>query len=74
MRLKKKLGQHFLVDQNIIQKIVKFLAMVLTKLLNISGSESLSVAGNIFLGQTEAPLLVKGYLDKMNKSKYAKPE
>ena len=42
--------------------------MVLTKLLNISGSESLSVAGNIFLGQTEAPLLIKGYLNKMNRS------
>tara|TARA_B100000945_G_scaffold320972_1_gene333039 strand:- start:920 stop:2239 length:1320 start_codon:yes stop_codon:yes gene_type:complete len=53
---------------NIIQKIVKFLAIVLTKLLNISGSESLSVAGNIFLGQTEAPLLIKGYLNKMNRS------
>ena len=34
---------------------------MLTKLLNISGQESLAVAGNIFLGQTEAPLLVKGY-------------
>ena len=53
---------------NIIQKIVKFLALILTKLLNISGSESLSIAGNIFLGQTEAPLLIKGYLNKMNKS------
>ena len=53
---------------NVIQKIVKFLAVVLTKLLNISGSESLSVAGNIFLGQTEAPLLIKGYLNKMNRS------
>jgi CNT family concentrative nucleoside transporter len=36
--------------------------------LNISGAESLSVAGNIFLGQTEAPLLIKAYLEKMNKS------
>ena len=53
---------------NIIQKIVKLFAVVLTKLLNISGSESLSVAGNIFLGQTEAPLLIKGYLNKMNQS------
>lgn len=53
---------------NIIQKIVKLFAVVLTKLLNISGSESLSVAGNIFLGQTEAPLLIKGYLNKMNRS------
>lgn len=52
----------------IIQKVVKLLAVVLTKLLKISGAESLSVAGNIFLGQTEAPLLIKAYLDKMNKS------
>ena len=54
----------------IIQKIVSGLAWMLTKFLNISGQESLAVAGNIFLGQTEAPLLVKGYLDKMNKSEY----
>ena len=52
----------------IIQKTVKALAWSLTKLLHISGSESLSVAGNIFLGQTEAPLLIKAYLEKMNKS------
>lgn len=52
----------------IIQKIVKGLAIVLTKLLSISGAESLSVAGNIFLGQTEAPLMIKAYLDKMTKS------
>ena len=52
----------------VIQKIVGFLAWVLTKLLKISGAESLSVAGNIFLGQTEAPLMIKGYLEKMNRS------
>lgn len=52
----------------IIQKIVQGLAWLLTKLLGISGAESLSVAGNIFLGQTEAPLLIKAYLEKMNKS------
>lgn len=52
----------------IIQKVVKIMAIVLTKLLKISGAESLSVAGNIFLGQTEAPLLIKVYLEKMNKS------
>jgi len=52
----------------IIQKIVKLLALLLTKVLGISGAESLSVAGNIFLGQTEAPLLIKAYLEKMNKS------
>jgi CNT family concentrative nucleoside transporter len=54
----------------IIQKVVSGLAWMMTKFLNISGQESLAVAGNIFLGQTEAPLLVKGYLDKMNRSEY----
>ena len=52
----------------LIQKLVKLLARGLTKILGISGAESLSVAGNIFLGQTEAPLLIKAYLEKMNKS------
>ena len=52
----------------IIQVIVKGMGWLLTKLMNISGAESLSVAGNIFLGQTEAPLLIKAYLEKMNKS------
>ena len=52
----------------IIQKIVRFLAWALKKLLGISGAESLTVAGNIFLGQTESPLLIKAYLEKMNRS------
>ena len=52
----------------IIQKAVKAFGWLLTKLMHISGAESLSVAGNIFLGQTEAPLLIKVYLEKMNKS------
>lgn len=52
----------------IIQKVVKGMAMVLTKLLGISGAESLSVAGNIFLGQTEAPLMIKAYLERMTRS------
>ena len=52
----------------IIQKVVRALAWLLSKSLGISGAESLSVAGNIFLGQTEAPLLIKAYLEKMNKS------
>jgi len=52
----------------IIQKVVKAFGWLLSKLLKISGAESLSVAGNIFLGQTEAPLLIKAYLEKMNKS------
>ena len=52
----------------IIQKVVKAMGWLLSKALKISGAESLSVAGNIFLGQTEAPLLIKAYLEKMNKS------
>jgi concentrative nucleoside transporter, CNT family len=52
----------------VIQIIVKGMALVLTKLLKISGAESLSVAGNIFLGQTEAPLMIKAYLERMNRS------
>ncbi len=52
----------------IIQKVVWGLAWVMTRLLKLSGAESLSVAGNIFLGQTESPLMIKEYLDKMNRS------
>ncbi|MCM4170457.1 Na+ dependent nucleoside transporter [Arenibacter sp. TNZ] len=52
----------------IIQKVVQALAWLLTKTLGISGAESLSVTGNIFLGQTEAPLLIKAYLEKMTRS------
>ena len=52
----------------IIQKIVKVMALLLSKLLGVSGPESLSVAGNIFLGQTESPLMIKAYLEKMSKS------
>ena len=52
----------------VIQKIVRFLAWGLSRIFKISGAESLSVAGNIFLGQTEAPLLIKAYLEKMNRS------
>jgi CNT family concentrative nucleoside transporter len=52
----------------LIQKVVWVLAWLLTKALKLSGAESLSVAGNIFLGQTEAPLMIKAYLPKMNSS------
>lgn len=52
----------------IIQKVVYGLAWLMTKAMKISGAESLSVAGNIFLGQTESPLMIKAFLDKMNKS------
>ncbi|MGM0636170.1 MAG: NupC/NupG family nucleoside CNT transporter [Bacteroidota bacterium] len=52
----------------VIQIVVKGMAWVLTKLLGISGAEGLSVAGNIFLGQTESPLMIKAYLEKLTKS------
>ena len=52
----------------VIQIVVKAMAWALSKLLNISGAESLSVTGNIFLGQTEAPLMIKAYLPKMTRS------
>jgi len=52
----------------IIQKIVYGLAWLMTRILKLSGAESLSVAGNIFLGQTESPLMIKAYLPKMNRS------
>ena len=52
----------------IIQRVVKGMAWLLSKLLQVSGAESLSVAGNIFLGQTESPLMIKAYLEKMNRS------
>lgn len=52
----------------ILQWIVKKLAWVMNKTLGISGAESISAAANIFIGQTEAPLLVKPYLKRMTKS------
>lgn len=52
----------------VIQKIVYGLAWIMKKFLKLSGAESLSVAGNIFVGQTESPLMIKAYLPRMNKS------
>jgi CNT family concentrative nucleoside transporter len=52
----------------VIQKVVWALAWLMTKAMKLSGAESLSVAGNIFLGQTESPLMIKAYLPKMNNS------
>lgn len=52
----------------ILQKIVYFFASIMRKTMNLSGSESLAAAGNIFLGQTESPLLIKPYISKMTKS------
>ncbi len=52
----------------IIQVVVRGLAWLMIKAMKLSGAESLSVAGNIFLGQTESPLMIKAYLPKMTNS------
>ncbi len=52
----------------VIQRVVWALAWVMVKTLKLSGAESLSVAGNIFLGQTESPLMIKAYLERMSSS------
>ncbi len=52
----------------IIQKLVWFLAWLMSRFLKISGAEALSVTGNIFLGMSEAPLMIKAYLEKMSRS------
>jgi len=52
----------------ILQSIIKFIARRMQLTLGTSGSETLSVAGNIFLGQTESPLMVRPFVSKMTKS------
>ncbi len=52
----------------ILQFVVKKMAWVMKKTLGISGSESMAAAANVFIGQTEAPLLIKPYLERMTKS------
>ena len=53
---------------HVMQRIVRVAAITMQKTLNISGAESLSVAANIFLGQVEAPLVVRPYISTMTKS------
>jgi CNT family concentrative nucleoside transporter len=52
----------------ILQKIVLGIAWLVTKTMRLSGAETLSASANVFLGQTEAPLLVKPYLPRMTRS------
>ena len=52
----------------VMQKIVYVFALVMQKTMRISGAESLSAAANIFVGQTEAPLVIKPYVDRMTVS------
>lgn len=53
---------------HIMQRVVRLFALVMRKTLRLSGAESLSVAANIFLGQVEAPLVVRPYLATMTQS------
>jgi CNT family concentrative nucleoside transporter len=52
----------------VMQAVVKGLAWVMQKTLGTSGAETLSASGNIFLGQTEAPLLIKPFVKTMTRS------
>ncbi len=52
----------------ILQKIIYVFAKGMSKVMRLSGAESLAAAANVFIGQTEAPLVIKPYLDKMTKS------
>jgi CNT family concentrative nucleoside transporter len=52
----------------IMQRVVKGIAWVMQKTLGTSGAETLSAAGNIFMGQTEAPLLIKPFVNSMTRS------
>jgi len=52
----------------LMQKVVAGMAWVMLKVMRISGAESLSVAANVFVGQTEAPLVVRPYISRMTES------
>ena len=52
----------------IIQRVVGAFSWVLRKFMNVSGAEGLVVSGNIFMGMTESPVLIKNYLPTMNRS------
>lgn len=52
----------------IIQRVVGAFSWILRKFMNISGSEGLVTSGNIFMGMTESPVLIKNYLPAMNRS------
>ncbi|MEO1516223.1 MAG: nucleoside transporter C-terminal domain-containing protein [Bacteroidota bacterium] len=52
----------------ILQLIIKGFAWIMSKSMGLTGAESLAAAANVFIGQTEAPLVVKPYLEKMSRS------
>ncbi|MEL6351465.1 MAG: NupC/NupG family nucleoside CNT transporter [Cyanobacteria bacterium J06627_28] len=57
-----------LYHYGILQRAVNLVAGIMRRTMKTSGSETLSAAGNIFVGQTEAPLLIKPYVDTMTMS------
>ncbi|MEO5802121.1 MAG: nucleoside transporter C-terminal domain-containing protein [Verrucomicrobiota bacterium] len=57
-----------LYHYGVLQKIVQLMARVMVHLMNTSGAETLSVSANVFMGQTEAPLIVKPYVPRMTQS------
>lgn len=52
----------------IMQKIIRFISKIMQKTMGTSGAETASISANIFVGQTEAPLVVKPFISKMTKS------
>ncbi len=52
----------------IMQQIVRGMAWVITKVMNVSGAETTSVCASVFIGQTEAPLTIKPYIERMTQS------
>ena len=52
----------------ILQLVVRGMAWVMSRVMRLSGAESLAAAANVFVGQTEAPLIVKPYISKMTRS------
>lgn len=52
----------------VVQKVVEAMSWIMVKLMNVSGTESLASAGNVFLGQTEAALIIKPYISTMTRS------
>jgi CNT family concentrative nucleoside transporter len=57
-----------LYHMGLMQKIVQGMAWVMAKTMRVSGAEAISVAANVFIGQTEAPLVVRPYVSAMTKS------
>ena len=57
-----------LYHMGIMQKIIKIVAIVMQKTMGTSGAETTSISANIFVGQTEAPLVIRPFISKMTKS------